>query len=130
MTVFVVLKIRVTGYQSALLCQSCYTHLDDFHKFALLIKERQESLTNVNIPIIKLESSDEEEENKQSYNGYIRDSDVVVEFQADGDDQRNGSKTTMQFGDDELLIPSTDFQNNSNYSAFEQMSWLSGEDSR
>ncbi|XP_073828174.1 uncharacterized protein [Musca autumnalis] len=125
------MEVKPNGYQSTLLCQSCYTHLDDFHKFALLIKERQESLTNVNIPIIKLESSSDEEDIEQDDNGYIRDSDVVVEFNTDDTEKHNGSGTFRQFGDDELLMPINGFQSNTNnynnYPSFGQISLAPGD---
>ncbi|XP_023298767.2 uncharacterized protein LOC111681245 [Lucilia cuprina] len=134
------MKVKTTDSQSSLICQSCYTHLDDFHKFALLIKEKQELLTN-DIPTIKLDDSDEDEEQEASY---IRDTDVLVEFKTedgvgDGEDELLMETNEMHFPQDDLLMVSetmNDFHNNSNFcidssmsmSSFEQMSWHGGHD--
>ncbi|XP_065364953.1 uncharacterized protein LOC135958015 [Calliphora vicina] len=125
------MQVKTTESQSSLICQSCYTHLDDFHKFALLIKEKQELLTN-DIPTIKLDDSDEDEEQEA---GYIRDSDVLVEFKTEGGGDMLMESNEMHFPQDDLLMVSetmNDFHNNSSFcmdssmsmSSFEHMPWL------
>lgn len=107
--------------------------MDDFHKFALLIKERQESLVN-EIPTIKLDDSDEDEDQET---GYIRDTDVLVEFKTeDGDIMVENDEMNFNQEDDLLMVSETmkDFHNNSSFnndnslsmSSFEHMSWLGG----
>lgn len=120
--------MKLTKSQSSLICQSCYTHLDDFHKFALLVKEKQESLA-ADIPTIKVEDSDDDQDVS-----YIRDTDVLVEFKTDTDLLMDGNE--MNFPQDDLLMVSetmNEFHNNSLYadtslsmSSFDQMPWLVG----
>uniref|UniRef100_A0A1I8PJ95 ZAD domain-containing protein n=1 Tax=Stomoxys calcitrans TaxID=35570 RepID=A0A1I8PJ95_STOCA len=118
------MQLKSTESQSSFLCQSCYTHLDDFHKFALLVKEKQESLND--IPTIKLEDSDDEEHEI----GYIRDTDVLVEFKTDGDMQDDDAADMQE----DLLIPAAGYANGTDYyndsrSGFEyNSSWLTGND--
>lgn len=102
----------------------------------MLIKEKQELLTD-EIPTIKLEDSDDDEEVET---GYIRDTDVLVECKTEGNDERLMESNDMNFPqDDELLMVSesiTEYHNNSSFyndnnsmsmTSFEQMPWLAGQ---
>lgn len=118
--------------QSSLLCHACYTHLDDFHKFALLIKEKQETLS-YDIPTIKLEDSDDEQDDEEDV-GYIRDTDVLVEFKTDGENNyRDRNQAGVHFCQDELLVATKGYQNHNNYynenhAGFGQLPWLTADD--
>ncbi|TMW47879.1 hypothetical protein DOY81_007029 [Sarcophaga bullata] len=129
------IKVKPADTQSSSICQTCYTHLDDFHKYALLIKERQESLVN-EIPTIKLDDSDEDEDQES---GYIKDTDVLVEFKSeDGDIIAESEEMNFKQEDDLLMVSEAmeNFHNNSSFnndnslsmSSFEHMSWLGNHD--
>ncbi|XP_075156838.1 uncharacterized protein LOC142230089 [Haematobia irritans] len=122
------MELKSSDSQSPFLCHSCYTHLEDFHKFALLVKEKQESLNY--IPTIKLEDSDDEDEHEI---GYIRDTDVLVEFKTDGGASQECDEIPIDT-QDELLIPASgQHQTNNEFysgkrSGFDNMPpWLIGE---
>lgn len=105
--------------------------MDDFHKFALLVKERQESLVD-EIPTIKLDDSDEDVDQESSY---IKDTDVLVEFKTeDGDIMVENDEMNFNQEDDLLMVSETikDFHTNNSFnndnslslSGFEHMPWL------
>lgn len=102
--------------------------MDDFHKFALLIKEKQDLLAN-DIPTIKLDDSDEEDQDAN----YIRDTDVLVEFKTESSDSLI-EKNESSLVEDDLMVSDSinEFHNNSNLyvehsmsmPSFEQISFL------
>lgn len=92
-------------------------------------------LTN-DIPTIKLDDSDVDEEQESSY---ITDSDVLVEFKTEDGGNMPVKTNENNFPQDDILMASetmNDFHNNSNFyadhsmsmSSFEQMPWYSVHD--
>lgn len=108
--------------------------MDDFHKFALLIKEKQESLLN-EIPTIKLDDTDDDDDDQEECS-YIRDTDVLVECKTEGENN-SGDDIEMSASQDELLIATDRYRSDTGFlhenntlslSGYDSMPWLTAEE--